>query len=177
MPDAPQRIATDTSQKLPIRFGETIKAYQAKGLNMDELVLIPLVLAGYARYLKGVNDAGKPFEPSPDPLLEELQADVRQHQAREIPMLILTNAGKTYGACCILYPKVLEQLAERVDGDYYLIPSSVHEFILLPVDQGRSAEELKEMIVEVNSTELTPEEILSDQLYLYSSQERCVKIL
>ena len=92
-------------------------------------------------------------------------------------MLILTNAGKTYGACCILYPKVLERLAERVDGDYYLIPSSVHEFILLPVEQGRSAAELKEMIVEVNSTELTPEEILSDQLYLYSRQERCVKIL
>ena len=72
---------------------------------------------------------------------------------------------------------MLEQLAKRVDGDYYLIPSSVHEFILLPVDQERSAEELKEMIVEVNSTELTPEEILSDQLYLYSRQERCVKIL
>lgn len=118
-----------------------------------------------------------PMESALEELLEELQADVRQHLAREIPMLILTNAGKTYGACCILYPKVLEQLAERVDGDYYLIPSSVHEFILLLVDQGRSAEELKEMIVEVNSTELTPEEILSDQLYLYSSQERCVKIL
>ena len=59
-------------------------------------------------------------------------------------MMILTNSRKTYGACCILYPKVLEQLAERVDGDYYLIPSSVHEFILLPErDQGRGAKELK----------------------------------
>ena len=83
MPDTPQRIACDTSQKLSIRFGETIKAYQAKGLNMDELVLIPLVLAGYARYLKGVNDAGKPFEPSPDPLLEELQAIVAPLEIRE----------------------------------------------------------------------------------------------
>ncbi len=76
MPDAPQRIAMDTSQKIPIRFGETIKAYQAKGLDMDELVLIPLVLAGYARYLKGIDDEGNAFEPSPDPLLEELQAVV-----------------------------------------------------------------------------------------------------
>lgn len=76
MPDAPQRIATDTSQKLPIRFGETIKAYQARGLNMDDLVLLPLVLAGYARYLKGIDDTGKAFEPSPDPLLEELRAIV-----------------------------------------------------------------------------------------------------
>jgi fructuronate reductase len=76
MPDAPQRIATDTSQKLSIRFGETIKAYQSRGLDKKELVLIPLVLAGYARYLKGINDEGKAFEPSPDPLLAELQAIV-----------------------------------------------------------------------------------------------------
>ncbi len=76
MPDAPQRIAMDTSQKLPIRFGETIKKYVARGLNMDNLVLIPLTLAGYARYLKGVDDNGVAFTPSPDPLLAELQAIV-----------------------------------------------------------------------------------------------------
>ncbi len=73
MPDAPQRIATDTSQKLSIRFGETIKAYLERGLDLEQLVLIPLVLAGYAHYLKGINDEGQPFEPSPDPLLAELQ--------------------------------------------------------------------------------------------------------
>ena len=83
MPDAPQRIATDTSQKLPIRFGETIKAYHAKGLNKDELVLIPLVLAGYARYLMGIDDNGKPFVPSSDPLLSELQAIVSGLEVRE----------------------------------------------------------------------------------------------
>ena len=76
MPDAPQRIAMDTSQKLPIRFGETLKKYIARGLDKGNLVLIPLVLAGYARYLKGLDDNGEPFSPSPDPLLEELQAIV-----------------------------------------------------------------------------------------------------
>ena len=76
MPDAPQRIAMDTSQKLPIRFGETIKKYIARGLDMSNLQLIPLTLAGYARYLKGIKDDGTPFEPSPDPMLEELQAIV-----------------------------------------------------------------------------------------------------
>lgn len=83
MPDAPQRIATDTSQKLSIRFGETIKAYQAKGLDKNELVLIPLVLAGYARYIKGIDDEGKMFEPSPDPLLKELQAIVAPLEVKE----------------------------------------------------------------------------------------------
>jgi fructuronate reductase len=76
MPDAPQRIAMDTSQKLPIRFGETIKKYVARGLDMSNLILIPLTLAGYARYLKGIKDDGTPFEPSPDPMLQELQAIV-----------------------------------------------------------------------------------------------------
>ncbi len=76
MPDAPQRIAMDTSQKLPIRFGETIKKYIARGLDMSNLVLIPLTLAGYARYLKGIKDDGTPFDCSPDPMLDELQAIV-----------------------------------------------------------------------------------------------------
>ena len=73
MPDAPQRIAMDTSQKLPIRFGETIKKYVARGLDMKNLILIPLTLAGYARYLKGLKDDLTSFEPSPDPMLQELQ--------------------------------------------------------------------------------------------------------
>ena len=76
MPDAPQRIAMDTSQKLPIRFGETLKKYIARGLDKKNLILIPFTLAGYARYLKGIMDDGKPFEPSPDPMLSELQAIV-----------------------------------------------------------------------------------------------------
>lgn len=72
MPDTPQRIATDTSQKLPIRFGETVKAYLAKGEDVGKLTFIPLVLAGWLRYLLGVDDAGKEFTPSPDPMLAQV---------------------------------------------------------------------------------------------------------
>ena len=83
MPDAPQRIAMDTSQKLPIRFGETLRKYQERGLDKSNLVLIPLTLAGYARYLRGIDDNGKAFEPSPDPLLSELQAIVAGLEVKE----------------------------------------------------------------------------------------------
>lgn len=76
MPDTPQRIASDTSQKLSIRFGETIKKYITRHLDMSNLVLIPLVLAAYSRYLKGIDDEGNAFAPSPDPMLEELQTIV-----------------------------------------------------------------------------------------------------
>ena len=73
MPDTPQRIATDTSQKLSIRFGETIKAYEkSEELKTSDLKLIPLVFAGWLRYLLAVDDNGNAFELSPDPMLQSL---------------------------------------------------------------------------------------------------------
>ncbi|MGN0854326.1 MAG: mannitol dehydrogenase family protein [Kiritimatiellia bacterium] len=77
MPDDPRRIATDTSQKVGIRFGETIKSYIAAGRDLDTLVAIPLALAGWLRYLLAVNDAGEAMEVSPDPLKDELQAKLK----------------------------------------------------------------------------------------------------
>ena len=73
MPDAPQRIATDTSQKVGIRFGETIKSYLAENRPMDQLVALPLAIAGWLRYLLGVDDRGQAMPLSGDPLLEELR--------------------------------------------------------------------------------------------------------
>lgn len=73
MPDTPQRIATDTSQKVGIRFGETIKLYVEHG-EVDKLKFIPLAIASWLRYLIGVDNEGNAFEVSSDPLLEDLQA-------------------------------------------------------------------------------------------------------
>ncbi len=86
MPDAPQRIATDTSQKLAIRFGETIKAYhRSPNLHVEDLKLIPLVFAGWLRYLMAVDDAGTPFTPSADPLLEAAGAYVADYRLDDVP--------------------------------------------------------------------------------------------
>lgn len=73
LPDTPQRIACDTSQKIPVRFGETLKAYLTRELDLRNLKLIPFVFAGWCRYLLGIDDAGKAFEISPDPLLPMLR--------------------------------------------------------------------------------------------------------
>ena len=87
LPDTPQRIATDTSQKLAIRFGETIKAYEKDpNLNVKNLKMIPLVFAGWLRYLMGVDDKGNTFTPSADPLLEAVTPYVAD--------LCLTDAPK-----------------------------------------------------------------------------------
>lgn len=77
IPDTPQRIAMDTSQKLSIRFGETIKLYTTRsGLDVKKLTLIPLVQACWCRYLLGLDDNGKPFEISSDPLLSMMQSSL-----------------------------------------------------------------------------------------------------
>ncbi|MBE5960295.1 MAG: mannitol dehydrogenase family protein [Lachnospiraceae bacterium] len=74
MPDTPVRIATDTSQKIPVRFGETIKAY---GEDAGKLTCIPLVIAGWLRYLLGINDDLEAMEISPDPLYPYLKESLK----------------------------------------------------------------------------------------------------
>lgn len=130
MPDAPQRIATDTSQKLSVRFGETIKAYQSKGLNINDLILIPLVLAGYARYIKGVDDGGNFFTPSPDPLLAELQATTAPLEVRKGPqdmscLRALFSRADVFGVD--LYAAGLGERIEGMAAELYAGPGAVRK--------------------------------------------------
>lgn len=84
MPDTPQRIATDTSQKLAVRFGETVKAYLVSNkLDVHSLKAIPLVYAAWLRYLLGIDDMGNEMTLSSDPLLESLQAQLKEIQLGE----------------------------------------------------------------------------------------------
>ena len=76
VPDTPQRISCDTSQKVGIRFGETIKSYVEKYGDASKLEAIPLAIAGWCRYLLAVDDDGNSFELSPDPMADELRASL-----------------------------------------------------------------------------------------------------
>lgn len=73
LPDTPQRIATDTSLKVPVRFGETLKNYQKRGLDASALVALPLAIAGWLRYLMAIDDEGNSFELSDDPQIPDLK--------------------------------------------------------------------------------------------------------
>lgn len=105
MPDTPQRIATDTSQKLAIRFGETIKAYAAsEALDVADLKLIPIVFAGWLRYLMAVDDNGHKFELSPDPLLDAV-----------CPVVADVKLGEKLDAEAVLRPILSNQKIFGVD--------------------------------------------------------------
>lgn len=128
MPDTPQRIATDTSQKLPIRYGETIKRYAAsKESDVSELKLIPLVFAGWIRYLMGIDDEGKKFELSPDPCLDELvpivsQISMQADSVRELEAVLkpIVSDERIFGVDLYkvgLSEKVYDYLIELLNGE------------------------------------------------------------
>ena len=108
MPDDPRRIATDTSQKVGIRFGETVKSYLREGRDLGALIALPLAIAGWLRYLNGTFDDGTPMEVSPDPLKDELMAKVKAGEIRAI----LANQ-QIFGLDLTTTP-----LAAKVEGYY-----------------------------------------------------------
>lgn len=84
-------------------------------------------------------------------------------------MYVLTNTICSQGAACILYPGILDKIAAILGEDYCVIPSSVHEVIVLPKSFCPSREEVNEMIRECNSENVEPEEVLSNRAYYYDS--------
>ncbi|MCM1190060.1 MAG: DUF5688 family protein [bacterium] len=94
----------------------------------------------------------------------------------DIPMKVLTNASRCFGAACILYPGVLGQVAEKEGKNLFILPSSIHETILLP-DDGGDTDGLKNIISCVNRTTVAPEDVLSDSLYYYDRSEKEIRVL
>lgn len=93
------------------------------------------------------------------------------------PMHVLSNSKKMHGSVCLLYPGVIEELAEKYGESLYILPSSIHEVILL-ADRGKDrVDDLKEMIHVINETQVEPEDILSDSLYYFDRIEKSFKIL
>lgn len=106
-----------------------------------------------------------------------LNEEERHQLKKELPMRILSNEQRNHGAACILYPGVLEKISQEVSANLYILPSSVHEVILLPDKGEEDPEQLKSMVREVNRTQLEPEEVLSDSLYYFDCLKKNVKII
>lgn len=85
---------------------------------------------------------------------------------------ILTNTEMIYGASVISYPGVLDEVAKKIGEAYYLLPSSVHEMLIIEKSRGIPPEALGGMVREVNSTEVRPEEVLSDRIYEYDPERK-----
>ncbi|NLL65615.1 MAG: mannitol dehydrogenase family protein [Clostridiaceae bacterium] len=125
IPDMPQRIANDTSQKLPVRFGKTLQAYCEKlPEQITSLTYIPAVFAGWIRYLIGIDDNGEVFTPSPDPMLATLQeelADLEFGKTDNVADVVtpLLRRDNIFGVDLVevgLADKVIEGVKQMISG-------------------------------------------------------------
>lgn len=114
------------------------------------------------------------LQPMDDVLTELMQVDLTDEMSMQMglhPMYVLSNQARMHGASAILYPHMLQEFANCMQSDFYIIPSSIHELILIPTGERNDDARLNELIAYVNAEELQPEDILSDHVY-YFSRER-----
>ncbi len=103
--------------------------------------------------------------------------DCIKHSTNNIPMFVLSNQHKVEGASCILYPNVLHDFADTINSNFYIIPSSIHEVLLLPTKTTEESASILSMIQEINDTQVSVEEILSYSLYFYDKRtDKVVKV-
>lgn len=97
---------------------------------------------------------------------------IEEHTDEKDDMYILSNSLRCYGAACIAYPGIADTIGEIVARDYYIIPSSVHEVIILPCAEGINAEDINALIQDVNKNLVSEEEILGEHCYMYSQRKK-----
>ena len=87
------------------------------------------------------------------------------------PMFVVTNETLLYGGSAIFYPGVMDQLGEVLNGDFFILPSSVHETLVVPDDGRISCHELTAMVMAINEKEVAPEDRLADEVYHYDTRD------
>jgi hypothetical protein len=100
-----------------------------------------------------------------------LNAEIKTNQQK---MYILSNHKGINGATCLLYENVLYEFAQLIQSDFYILPSSIHEIILVPYDKTISKETLADMVKDVNRTQVARDEVLSDRVYFFSRKNNAI---
>lgn len=131
--------------------------------------LLPPVLQSMADVMKGI--ARKQIEDK-----EEFMDNFLRNAVRCPSLYVLTNHDGIYGAAAVLYDGVLKRFAKEQESDLVILPSSLHEVLLMPCTEGTVPAKLQEIVREVNRTELSEEEVLSDSVYLYSRETNQVSL-
>ena len=94
----------------------------------------------------------------------------------EMPLYVITNSDRYYGAICIFYPGFMKKISDRIGSDLYILPSSIHECLVLPAGCVENSRNLREMVHTINRAELDRDEILSDSVYYYDRKKDRISI-
>ena len=109
--------------------------------------------------------------------IPDKEEDIGQAINNTVPVYVLSNKNRLFGASCILYPELIQDFAQAVGSDLYIIPSSVHEVLLLPTHGTEESEDIKRMVQEVNDTQVETEDVLSYSVYFFDKEKKSLSIL
>jgi hypothetical protein len=109
-------------------------------------------------------------------MLAELRGTPEENILPELPLYVLTNRSRMFGAACMMYPGVFDQAVMEIRNDFYVLPSSVHEVLLLSPDQVFDGQGLGELVRRVNEEQVEPYEVLSNNVYYYDSKKREIEV-
>lgn len=138
--------------------------------NINTPKLFPSIIKNMNECICDIlSDQKEDFTIEDDEHFEEFLNDyIKDMSSRENErMYVLSNNKGINGAGTILYPNVLQELASKLNSDLYILPSSIHEVILLPARDRMSSRALRDMVIDVNSSQVAPEEVLSNEIYYY----------
>lgn len=107
---------------------------------------------------------------------KEFDASLSELSFHDAPLLVLSNKQSMFGAAAMLYPDVLDKIADQTCEEFYILPSSVHEVLLLKKDDGVSPDQLQKMVEDINSSVVTPQDVLSNNVYYYDPLIREIEI-
>lgn len=148
---------------------------EAYGIDLDRLyqdallnspVICPAQIENMGEALSRMMIEDMKSAGAPPEVIQEMEKDLKESN-KDNPMTIITNDRLVDGASAIFYPGVMDLVGERMKGDYFILPSSVHETLVVPDDGRVSLQELTDMVKEVNMTQVSPEDQLTDQVYHY----------
>lgn len=97
----------------------------------------------------------------------ELLKECGYETEKETRMYVLTNVENYFGASAMIFDSILSKIGEFLKDDFWILPSSIHECIIVPLDCAMGAENMRELVWEVNQTEVAPQDYLSDDIYYY----------
>lgn len=133
-----------------LAYDNTIEICNKEFRTMNEIMVDMLMSDGISEDLR-------------ESILLQLESD-----NTSLPMYVLTNKYRLFGASLIIYDDILKDISDKI-GDFYIIPSSIHEVIIIPVSSGMDEEHMSGMVGEVNATQVAYDEVLSDNIYLYNN--------
>lgn len=96
---------------------------------------------------------------------------VDEGEEEEESLYVLSNKLRSFGAASMLYEGILEKVGQKLGENYYILPSSIHEVIVVPESKSPVKQDLEEMVREINETQVEEEEVLSDRVYYFSRKE------